>query len=67
MEQLEYNSGNEKKRIKKTNTPEILQQMDTWMNEIETNNVIISEQLIITKQNKSNKIKTTTNKKNMVG
>jgi hypothetical protein len=36
-------------------------------NEIETNNVIISEQPIITKQNKSNKIKTTTNKKNMVG
>ena len=39
MEQLEYNSGNENKRIKTTNTPEILQQMDTWMNEIETNNL----------------------------
>jgi hypothetical protein len=39
MDQLEHNSGNENKRIKTSNTPEILQQMDTWMNEIETNNL----------------------------
>lgn len=39
MEQLEHNSGNENKRIKTSNTPELLQKMDTWMNEIETNNL----------------------------
>lgn len=39
MEEYDSDSGNENKRIKTTITPEILQQMVTWMNEIETNNL----------------------------
>jgi len=39
MEEYDSNSGNENKRMKTTNIPEIVQNMDTWMDEIEKNNL----------------------------
>lgn len=39
MEEYDSNSGNKNKRIKTTNIPEIVQNMDKWTNEIETNNL----------------------------
>jgi len=39
MNQTDYNSGNENKRMRTNNRPEILQNMDTWIYEIDQNNL----------------------------